>query len=106
MRKWIAILALAACALILLATSSGPPDFSIFDALLHRYVDAKGRVDYTGWKAHDEPELDRFLAVVARARPDGWSHDARLAFWINAYNACVIKKILAKWPVEQVSKLP
>src|SRR5207302_422895 len=71
-----------------------------------RYVDAKGRVDYAGWKAHDEPELDRFLAVVARTRTFGWSHDEQLAFWINTYNACVIKKILAKWPVEQVSKLP
>src|SRR5437763_1253142 len=86
---------------------AAPEVLTVFPSLLlHRYVDASGRVDYAGWKAHDEPELDRYLAVVARARPDGWPRDARLAFWINAYNACVIKKILAKWPVEQVSKLP
>jgi hypothetical protein len=107
MRKLIGLLlVLGAGYLTWLKATTPPPDFSILDGLLHKYVDTKGRIDYAGWKAHDEPELDRFLEVVARARPGFYARDQAFAFWINAYNACVIKKILAKWPVEQVSKLP
>lgn len=82
-------------------------DFSILDALLKKNVDAKGNVDYSAWKAKDEAELDRWLAQAADAKPDEFAtRGDRLAFWINAYNAGTLKRVLKHWPVTDVTKLP
>ena len=97
------ILALALAAPALAQTA---PDFEILDALLTQHVDAGGRVDYVAFKK-DEPRLDAWLAVAAAAKPDAFeTRAARLAFWINAYNAGCIKRVLTLWPVENVTKVP
>lgn len=90
-----------------IAHAERAPDFSILDALLKKNVSAAGRVDYAAWKANDEPRLDSWLALAATAKPDEFpSRSDRLAFWINAYNAGTLKRVLAHWPVTDVTKIP
>ncbi|NIR28286.1 MAG: DUF547 domain-containing protein [Gammaproteobacteria bacterium] len=63
-----------------------------FDAVLADHAQ-DGRVDYPGIAA--DPRFERYLGQLARVRPEDLpSREARLAYWINAYNAFAIKGIL------------
>ena len=77
-----------------------------FDRFLSRHVDTEGRVAYAD-AAHDRADLDRYLANLSETSPD--SHPERfaseadaLAYWINAYNAVVIDRVLAHYPLSSV----
>ncbi len=77
-----------------------------FDRVLARFVDTEGRVDYTALAA-DSADLDRYYARLAEASPDRSperfpDEDARLAYWINAYNAAAIKAVLTHYPIASV----
>ncbi len=65
---------------------------------LARFVDEKGRMDYAGMAKSTE-DLDTFLAWVARIDPESAPADfptreARLAYYINAYNALAMYDVL------------
>ena len=80
-------------------------DHSAWDALLQKYVDTAGYVDYTAWKASaaDSQALDAYLAALSRASIRGQaSREANLAFWINAYNAVTLKGILREYPTDSI----
>ncbi len=69
-------------------------------AVLERFVDDHGRVDYAGL-SRDRAGLDRYLASLARTSPDSDpgtfpTADDRLAYWINAYNALVVSGVLER----------
>ncbi len=78
---------------------------SPWDLLLRKYVDRQGMVNYTAWKASrgDLQALDAYLAALSRANPDQpASREAKLAFWINAYNAVTIQGILREYPTRSI----
>lgn len=80
-------------------------DHSSWNALLARYVDENGMVDYGGWQssATDRRALDDYLASLSRANPQlSAAREVRLAFWINAYNALTIKGILREYPTTSI----
>lgn len=67
-------------------------------AVLERFVDERGQVDYAGL-ARDRGALDRYLARLAAASPDSRpalfpTREDQLAYWINAYNAVVVQGVL------------
>ena len=75
-------------------------DHGEWDRLLQRFVDDAGDVDYAAWKESpaDLQSLDDYLGGLSRAEPERASHrDARLSFWINAYNALTIRGILREY---------
>lgn len=77
----------------------------LWDELLNRYVDARGMVDYGDWKnsTQDLRKLDRYLAHLSSASIHTTaSREAKLAFWINAYNAVTIKGILQEYPTTSI----
>jgi len=76
-------------------------DHAPFTSLLDEFVDEDGGIDYAGWHDDDEATqtLDAYLESVANASTDGHGRDAKLAFFLNAYNAHVIDSILEEWPV-------
>jgi hypothetical protein len=89
------------------AVDPRPVDFdathAALDTLLHRHVVA-GRVDYAGLAA-DRPALEAYLhglEAVGRAQEGAWTRDARLAFWIDAYNAYTLRVILDHQPVKSI----
>jgi len=86
-------------------TSIKAVEHQAYDELLAKYVDAKGNVDYTGWKASsaDMAKLDQYLADLSKAEPSREASEAdKLAFWINAYNALTLKGILNEYPTTSI----
>ena len=76
----------------------------LFNQVLQAYVDAAGRVNYTKLKANPE-KLEKYLDLLAVAKPMELSYNAQLAFWVNAYNALVIKGVLDHYPTTSVRKV-
>ncbi len=77
------------------AISAGSPS-DIYADLVHRFV-KDGHVDYTGWKK----QLDRFqvyLNFLSKDNPLQMSEDVQIAYYINTYNAWVVKLILDNFP--------
>lgn len=77
-------------------------DHSAWTRLLERYVDGDGRVAYRDLAANDSAALDRYLAALAAARPAELSRAEKIAFWLNAYNAVVVKAVLDGRSAESV----
>ena len=69
-------------------------DHSQFDQILKAYVDDEGLVDYRAI-AKDRRFQD-YMERIKTADTDAMTLDGRLAFWINAYNAVTIDKVI-KW---------
>lgn len=90
------IILLLSSVLIVFSAVQGayPFDHSNFDLILKQHVDDRGLVDYNGI-AKERRFLD-YMKSLESAKVEGLSRDAQLAFWINAYNAVVIDKVI-KW---------
>jgi hypothetical protein len=69
-------------------------DHSIFDRILNTYVNNQGLVDYNGIAG--DQSFKTYMASLKTAQPDSMSRNGQLAFWINAYNAVTIDKVI-KW---------
>lgn len=81
------------------------PDHAPWDSLLARYV-LGDRVDYQGF-ARDRKPLSAYLAMLADVDVEALpSTEARLAFWINAYNACVVQGVLEQYPIGSIKDVP
>ncbi|MBX7075074.1 MAG: DUF547 domain-containing protein [Pirellulales bacterium] len=80
-------------------------DHALWDELTHRYVDRKGDVAYARWQftSADIGALDGYLEELSRADPSlPAARDARLAYWINAYNALTVRGILQEYPTASI----
>ncbi len=76
-----------------------------WDALLRKYCDQRGYVNYRAWHASpaDLQQLDRYLAHLSQANPAlPASPASKFAFWINAYNAVTMKGILREYPTSSI----
>ena len=76
-----------------------------WDKLLHKYANRRGQVNYRSWKANrsDAALLDQYLQTLSRASfSTSASKEARLAFWINAYNAVTVRGILREYPTSSI----
>ncbi|MGH8550828.1 MAG: DUF547 domain-containing protein [Methylococcales bacterium] len=88
---------------------SPPATFShrAFNDVLNRFVDAQGLVDYQALKKNPE-RFEQYYRAISLYSPDSHpqmfatEHD-RLAYWINAYNAAVIKIVLVHYPIRGVA---
>jgi hypothetical protein len=73
-------------------------DHAKFDQVLKEYVDEKGLVDYNG--IAKDPRFSAYMHALQKAKVEELSRDGQLAFWINAYNAVTIDKVI-KWKPEK-----
>lgn len=81
----------------------GTIDLRIWDELLQRYVDDLGRVNYRRWKAEGADVLRVWLESLADLDlADFTDADARLALWLNAYNAIAISQVLEVYPIASI----
>jgi hypothetical protein len=83
-------------------------DYAPLNRTLGRVVDAKGRVDYEAVKT--DADLQAFVNQISEISPD--THPAlfpspadSLAFWINAYNACVLAGVSKAYPISSVTEI-
>ncbi len=82
-------------------------DHRAWNQLLAKYVDNQGMVDYRSWHASaaDSQALQRYLQRLSQANPDQPAEpSAKMAFWINAYNAVTIHGILREYPTSSIRK--
>ncbi len=79
-------------------------DEAQLDTLLDKYVNSEGLVDYTAWKNNDADlsALRTLTDNLASFDPSSLTEQARLAFWINAYNAFALREVLERYPVETI----
>lgn len=71
--------------------------YELYDRILQKYV-KDGKVDYLALRGSPE-ELGEYLSWLASNNPDALeTPEERLAFWINAYNAFVLKGVLDTLP--------
>ncbi|NBB73438.1 MAG: DUF547 domain-containing protein [Bacteroidetes bacterium] len=80
-------------------------DHSALTDLLQTHVDAAGMVDYAALQANHDDALAPYLQQLAETDPANLSEEARLAFWINAYNALTLKLIVDHYPVERIKDI-
>lgn len=77
-------------------------DHAAFTEVLARVVHPP-RVDYASLKA-ERDGLDGYLETLAETDPEALGsagEDARLAFWINAYNACMLRQVIDHYPIKK-----
>ncbi len=76
-----------------------------YDGLLQKYVDDRGLVAYAAWKASPD-DLSALAAYLERVgcvdlrKPA--SREAKLAFFINVYNALTLHGILREYPTTSI----
>ncbi len=96
MKRFIGLLALIA---LLIACNTGSKKNNpcseqgkhhVFHKLLKAHV-KKGLVDYARF---NRPDLDKYLVTIANGKVDQMDRKGQLAFYINAYNAILIKQVL------------
>lgn len=85
--------------------AADPISYQAFDELLKKYVSDKGKVNYKGFKS-ESAKLDEFCKLLEANPPkDSWTTAQKKAFWINAYNAMIIKLVIKHYPVSSVKKV-
>jgi len=72
-------------------------DHSIFDALLSTNVDESGMVNYPAFI--NNQKFATYLKAIGNADISSFTEEEKLAFYINAYNATVIKNVIEHLPI-------
>lgn len=86
--------------------TSDLPDHQDFSSLLADVIEYP-RVDYDRLK-NERARLDGYLATMAAVdfgAIESAPLNVKLAFWINAYNACMLKRVVDHYPIERAGGL-
>ena len=78
-----------------------------FDKLLKKYVNKDGRVNYRVWHADatDRKALTDYIGHLSQANANTPAkRNAKLAYWINSYNAVTIEGIMRVYPTTSIRK--
>lgn len=77
-------------------------NYDAYTAILQRYVNEQGFVDYQGLQANAEPlkAFNRALGDVKSETFTAWSEAEQIAFLINAYNAFTLESIIDQKPLK------
>lgn len=96
-------IAVLSAVLLAVCATSWAEEHATFTALLKAHV-TDGEVDYRQLCA--DPRLTQYLQQLQGTDPLTLSvRDARLAFWINVYNAYTLKLICDHYPVASINEL-
>src|SRR5690606_14662170 len=80
-------------------------DHSKWDTFLNEHVSQTGNVDYKSIK-ENESELKEYLNQFINTPPlKSWSKEEKLAYWINAYNAFIIKLVVDNYPLKSIKDI-
>jgi hypothetical protein len=101
MRSVIIAVVLAACMMVTPIAQDSLGDSArrrTFDQLLDLYVRG-GDVYYRALKS-DRGKLDGYLNLIAGASVDKLSREEQIAFWLNAYDALVLRTVIDHYPIQ------
>nr|MBC7612970.1 DUF547 domain-containing protein [Pseudopedobacter sp.] len=77
---------------------------SAFDKLLKKNVSDNGKVDYASF-VKDKSALEDYITSLTKINPVKLSKNEQTAYWINAYNASVIDKVVRNYPTNSILKI-
>jgi hypothetical protein len=101
--------ALPLCLAVASSLQAAPFPHDALDRVLRAHVDSTGRVDYAGLLAQRaglDAYVDSLGAVSPHSAPDRFGTRAdELAYWINAYNAFVLRGVIDAYPVDSVKDI-
>lgn len=85
---------------------TSPKWIGSYNALLAKYV-TSGGVKYAAWKnnAADMEAIQNVVNGIGAEKLSGLSKKEQLAFYLNAYNAWILREALAKYPTKSVKDL-
>lgn len=85
--------------------SQKPLSHAIWEMLTKKYISAEGKVNYATIQKN-KAQLDAYLDVLTDNPPQSnWDKNKQLAYWINAYNAFTIKRIVDKYPISSINNI-
>ena len=88
------------------AESGDVIDHQPLEDVLQAHVNKKGMVAYKALASSEQAKVLRsYVDAVGKAEPKGHKRKARLAFYINAYNAIVLQSIVDHLPTTSVMKV-
>lgn len=96
--RYVLLLMLAALAVPSAQESPTPTRTSAYDQILDLYV-RDGFVYYRALKS-DRAKLDGYISQLAAADAARLSRDEQVAFWLNAYNALVLRTVVDRYPIQ------
>jgi len=88
------------------AATAFDQEHTLWTGILRARVHEDG-FDYGGLKKDPAP-LQAYLKALHAVTPaqlNGWSQPQRFAFWINAYNAHTIQKVVENYPIDSIKDL-
>jgi len=82
---------------------SQPISHELWDGLLQEHVQPDGNVDYASL-LQERSKFDEYIKLLENNHPNpmNWSREESMAFWINAYNAFTVQKVLDHYPVSSI----
>ncbi len=88
--------------LMVVSASAQQIDYSEYDRLTRKYVNAQGLVNYSGLKS-ELPALKTFIDQISAVSPESHSQlfsdgGEQLRYWMTAYNAWVLYIAAAEYP--------
>ncbi len=90
-------------------TSVAQIDHTPWEDFLMRYLrigaDGVHRVAYGNVDDTDRAALDRYLGYMAAIPIEKYNRDEQLAYWINLYNALLVRLVLDNYPVRSVQDI-
>ncbi|MDX1582675.1 MAG: DUF547 domain-containing protein [Thermoanaerobaculia bacterium] len=85
-----------------LTVSNHKPGYTEYARLLRDYVIPGRGVDYAGLKSNDSETLRQIRQEFAKVDVSALSHDEKLAYWINVYNANVLGIVVEHYPIDSI----
>ncbi len=85
------------------AAGARGPDHDLLGAVIDSASDG-WRVDYR--RVGRSAELAAYGRQLGTTDPDALDRLGQVAFWINAYNACVLALVGARWPLASIVEIP
>src|SRR6266487_3906321 len=99
MSRWAsAVAVLALCVFAAPRAQESDPKLTGIDFILDTYV-RDGEVYYRALKS-DRGRLDAYVATLTAAPVAQQPRDTQLAFWLNAYNALVLRTVIDHYPIQ------
>lgn len=83
-------------------------DHSGWDTLLKQYViidhpSGINRFRYADVQKADRQQLNRYVSKLESLDPRTYNRNEQKAYWINLYNAAVVKQVLEYYPVKNIT---
>lgn len=81
-------------------------DHGVWEKVLKANVDKDGYIDYDGIRINKGGDLYEYIAIIEDVSIRGCTEAEQAAFWINAYNAHLVRLILARPQLAKANEDP